>query len=354
MTNSTFSQSPKYLRLADELRARIQGGVLAPGDRLPSFSEMYAAHGVTSTTVNRVHGVLEQEGLIERIHGKGTFVASRARLTYYIGFLSEQYSNGTHSPYWVHLMEGIQSAAHEAGYEVLLLNPKTHAIRWERVDGLLTFEHDLLDAAAIPASLPHISLLNPARRGTAVLADDLGGTRQLVEHLLELGHTRIGRLAATIGIQNPLRDAGYFQAMALAKITPEPEWQHALPHPLPDGSFRVAGYDAMTAWLQNGWHATGCTALLCQNDETALGAMAALHKVGIDIPGEVSVAGFDGTELCEFAHPTLTSVTVPLRKIGARGVQRVLAQIQSGQPCGESVVLPTTLKIGASTAPPRC
>src|SRR4051812_48091311 len=76
MTGITQKASPKYTRVADELRARIHGGQLRPGDRLPSYAEM-KAQGVSQPTLDRVHIVLERDGLIEKRHGSGVFVAER-------------------------------------------------------------------------------------------------------------------------------------------------------------------------------------------------------------------------------------------------------------------------------------
>lgn len=69
---------PKYQNVADDLRRQIQGGLLKPGDRLPSFTEMRVRQGVTQPTMERAHAILEREGLIRREPGRGTFVLSPA------------------------------------------------------------------------------------------------------------------------------------------------------------------------------------------------------------------------------------------------------------------------------------
>ena len=114
-----------------------------------------------------------------------------------------------------------------------------------------------------------------------------------------------------------------------------------------------AGSDCMNSWLQDGWEQTGCTALLVQNDEAAIGAMKAMQASGIDVPGDVSIVGFDGSEICAFVTPRLTTVDVPLREIGTQGLKLLIRQIEVGQAEIEKHVLPVELRVRESTASPR-
>ena len=75
MSNST-REKPKYLKLVEELRQRIDAGELRYGDRLPTYVELRRSHGLTQPTIERSHGILEKDGYIERVAGKGTFVSS--------------------------------------------------------------------------------------------------------------------------------------------------------------------------------------------------------------------------------------------------------------------------------------
>ena len=349
--SKTARTAPKYARLAEMLRAQIHGGELRPGDRLPSFTEMQAQHGVALTTITKVHEVLEREGLIDRQHGRGTFVAERRRTTHCLGFWSAINEKSAHVPYWAHLIEGAQEAAHAAGYEVLLLNSASKTVSWSKVDGILTPNDDVRHVEQVPASLPCVAMLSNLRGVASVAADDFGGIGLAVEHLVELGHRKIGFLTVEDRPVTQLRLAGYRSALMSAGIEPQEEWVRPIVFTATLTSFREAGYHAMKTWLQQDWRRAGCSALLCQNDETALGALKALHEADIAVPQQVSIVGFDGTELCEFAHPTLTSVEVPLHEIGAQSVRVLLEQIQMGARDKTGLVLPTQLKIGGSTGP---
>jgi len=112
----------------------------------------------------------------------------------------------------------------------------------------------------------------------------------------------------------------------------------------------------MSAWLRdesaNGWQKINCTALLCHNDETTMGALQALREAGLRVPDDVSVVGFDGLEIGEYSHPRLTTVEMPLREIGAAAVAMLLRQIEADEVTEEHQILSTQLRVRESTAAP--
>ena len=112
----------------------------------------------------------------------------------------------------------------------------------------------------------------------------------------------------------------------------------------------TAAREAMQQWIDDSWKETGCTALLCHNDETALGAIQALQAAAINVPHDVSVVGFDGTNFCELTTPKLSSVKVPLREIGATAVELLLQQIEADTVRDDHKVLPMALQQRESSA----
>jgi DNA-binding LacI/PurR family transcriptional regulator len=93
------------------------------------------------------------------------------------------------------------------------------------------------------------------------------------------------------------------------------------------------------------------TAVLCGNDEMAYGAIRAAHKLGLSVPEDVSVVGFDDLNLAEFYNPPLTTVNIPRQDLGRRAAQELIDQL-SGREVAREVVLPTRLVIRESAAPP--
>jgi len=356
-----LTTSPKYLQLAQHFREQIRASKLKPGDRLPSFTEVRSQLGVGQSTLERAHALLEEEALIVREPGRGVFVAEpshRPQLNV-IGVTGISSMKGQH-PYYALLLGGIQEKAYEHEIEILLLHDNS-AIHWEKVDGVLVYywhPEEMLER--MPPGMPCVSVLNPSYEIPSVTADDYGGMKMATEHLLSLGHQRIAYLRVMQDdIPTRQRLSGYQDALRNAGVQPQDDWLHLLRDEVPDddetiyASFAKWGYQKMRQWLDDGWRELGCTALLAQNDDTAIGAIKALEEAGISVPGDVSVVGFDNTGAAAHFRPRLTTVNVPLHKIGMRCVEQLLqlsAEEGNHTPRGLPSSLPSELVIGESTA----
>lgn len=348
------SRPGKYKELVEQIKGEIRSGKLRPGDRLPGFAEMQSSFGAASNTINRALIALEQDGLIIRSQGRGIFVAppKRHARRNIIGCAGFAFQQTTEFPYWVHLLEGMQHAAAATGNGLLFLNDSSHE-GWDKVDGVIGHAEIGVEVMAqLAPGIPTVSVQGMDANGAWVMADDRDGCRQATRHLLSLGHRRIGFILY-IDEQSPVyqrRLAGYRSALEEAGIKPNSKWIRLL-HPK-YGDFPERGCGSMKDWLQDDWKKTGCTAVLVQNDRAAVGVIEALQAAGIDVPGQVSVIGFDGTEECEHVTPRLTSVGVPLEEIGARAVQLLLSRIDGDDTAPAHVMLATTLQLRESTGPP--
>ena len=345
---------PKYVHLAEQLRQKIESGELAPGDQLPSLAHMKAEFGISQATWEKVNSSLEEEGLVVRKPGQGTFItrSHRSQLTGNIGFTGVAFRQANRVPHPSHLLSGIQSVAERENVHVLLLSSAPDR-EWAKVDGLFLCDPD---AATVlrraPETMPCVSLLLSLPGVSSVVADDYEGSRLATAHLLQLGHRRIAYLQTDARPLVQPRLQGYRAALREFGIEPKTAWVKELTDLPEDLGHRERGSQRMAQWLSGDWQQSGCTALLAQNDEVAIGAIEALRKARIDVPEQVSVVGFDGTELCEYCSPRLTTVQVPLSEIGAVAARVLLDQINDGTSTLRSIILPTTLKAGESTAPP--
>jgi DNA-binding LacI/PurR family transcriptional regulator len=338
----------KQANVTELLREQIISGDLQPGDRLPSFSEMHTLYGIAPSTIDKVLNVLENEGLVQRLHGKGVFVNPRKVPLKCIGFLSSESGTVGWGLYWAHIVEGLQAGAHAAGYDVMLLSPDSYAASYEKVDGVIL--HELQREVQRKLQLPtaRVWVMSQTAGVASVVPDDFGGAYQSVEHLLALGHRRIAYLSGNAPWSMTMRLMGYRKAFWDAGLEQSEDWVRAY-NGLEQGEL---GRNLMREWLDSDWKELGCTALLCNNDDVALGVMELLSERGIRVPEDLSVMGFDGTILCQTAHPRLTSIAVPLREIGIRAVELLLEQIESGKSGTASLSLPTTLMLGGSTSRP--
>ena len=355
----TLKPGTKCQKLASALREQIDRGILKPGDRLPSLAEMYSQHELSRTTVERVHRLLEQDGLIVREHGRGVFVTtSAARATGVIGFTGYGFQEKPRPRYWTIVQEGIQEVAAREQKSVLLVDYEM-GVDCGKVDGMLladVFMPRTLDMIARwPANWPRVALLTPLPNTASVVADDYLGAQLATEHLLALGHRRIAFMTEYMHPLIRRRLASYRDTLYSAGIEPEARWVRRYGQ---DGQhfpkFAERAAQVMSQWLRESWHELGCTAILALNDHVAVGIIKALREAGIDVPGDVSVIGFDDNELCEYVTPRLTSIAVPLQEIGATATELLLRQIESGSgPAGATTVLPVRLTVRDSTAPSR-
>jgi LacI family transcriptional regulator len=178
----------------------------------------------------------------------------------------------------------------------------------------------------------------------ALAFDNRGGARRLTEHLIALGHRRIGYVAGPLERTTTRhRLEGHREAMEAAGLYGDEE--NLTEHGPYD---RSSGYDATLELLRR---APDVTAVAAANDTVALGACAAVRDRGLRIPEDVSVAGFDDLPFSVDAVPSLTTVRLPLFDAGARAGR--LAMGKETPPPGGIATIASELMERGSTAPPR-
>lgn len=187
----------------------------------------------------------------------------------------------------------------------------------------------------------------------ALAFDNRGGGRRLTEHLLALGHRKIGYVAGPLERTTTRhRLEGHWAAMAAAG--PAGGWRaggtgEERERLTVHGPYtRRSGYEATLELLRR---APDLTAVVAANDTVALGACAAVREQGLRIPQDVSVAGFDDLPFAVDAVPALTTVRLPLYEAGARAGR--LAMGTEAPPPGGMATIAAELMARASTAPPR-
>ncbi|MET7363843.1 LacI family DNA-binding transcriptional regulator [Streptomyces sp. NPDC005562] len=183
----------------------------------------------------------------------------------------------------------------------------------------------------------------PDTEAVALTFDNRGGGQQLTEHLLSLGHRRVGYIAGPEERTTTRhRLEGHRAALAARGIADDPALTVHGPYD------RRSGYDATAELLRR---APDLTAVVAANDTVALGACAALRDKGLRIPDDVSVAGFDDLPFSIDAVPALTTVRLPLHEAGARAGR--IATAKENPPPGGVATVHGELMVRGSTAGPR-
>jgi len=261
---------------------------------------------------------------------------------------------------WVdQMMLGGMLTCAEHGYRLIVELVDTHSDHIEREllaaiaalqpDGvILTPPHSenplitgLLEAQGI--SFARIGSLKPGT-GFALSLDDEGAARQATDHLIGLGHRRIGFIAGPDEYElSGWRVAGWRTSMAAAGLACEGL--------LAQGDFSFASGRAAASALFDGDIAP--SAIIASNDQMALATLELARERGLSVPRDLSLVSFDDTPIVRFVHPPLTAVVQPIAAVTARAVELIIAE-QAGQdrPSGP-VVTPARLAIRASTAPPK-
>jgi LacI family transcriptional regulator len=185
--------------------------------------------------------------------------------------------------------------------------------------------------------------LSPHALGEAdVGVDNEAGMASMVEALVGLGHRAIAFLAGPSSLfVARARLAGYRRGLAEAGIAFD---ELLVIHTGFDRDGGALGVDTLLDGQAR------FTAICCANDPLAMGALTRLAEVGIDVPGRVSVAGFDDVPVAAITSPSLSTVRLPLREMGRRGFTEA-ARILGGEELARTV-LPTELAMRGSTAAP--
>ncbi|GHG58004.1 LacI family transcriptional regulator [Sinomonas cellulolyticus] len=266
-----------------------------------------------------------------------------------------------HNPWFVELLAGLRSVLDPAGYTASVADLALESASGRNpVDGFLAMHVDALVLAADPAPgtldgvAAPIVVAGTRDLGTAggagadgglaadvVAGDDALGSRLATEHLIGLGHRKIGHLAGGSG-PGAERRRGYEATMEEAGLVALVAGS--------GGTSEADGYAAACALLDAHPDVTG---IVAGNDVMAVGSLAALRERGLSVPGDVSVVGHDDSPLASYRYLALTSVDGHSRDVGAAAARALLDRLDAPDAPPLRELLAPDLVVRGSTAPPR-
>ena len=309
-----------------------------------TVSRAYARPGrVHSDTAQRIFRAAERLGY--RVADGRRPAPGEARNA--IGLVVADVTN----PFYGDIIKGAYEAAREAGYQLILSHtnesPKVERQTIEQelaqVDGVVIASSRMTDSALrMVAKQKAVVLLNRIiPEANCVLNDAERGIRRAVEHLASLGHDRITYVA---GPETSWSDGVRWRALrkAAAELGVEPR--------------RIGPYEpTVLAGLSAALRVaeTDATAVQAYNDQLAIGILKGLGRLGVAVPEQVSVVGFDNIIFDELVEPQLTTIASPLYRMGFTGVQNCIAVSQGARTSGRPLVLPVRLIVRGSTARAR-
>lgn len=301
---------------------------------------------VTARTEAKVRAAMDQLGYVPNQAAR----ALRQGKYRAIGVVTQQLERSGESL----TTAGIVASAAEQGYSVTVTqisDPDSPKIEESLallarlpIDGLIVVRMGqvAVDQVVFPENLPVVACDSKlAGMYPMAIGDQSQGVRDLMEYLMGLGHRVIHHVSGPLDSHSTfVRRDSWAQVLTDAGLSEGKVWV---------GDWTMAsGYEAGLEISND----PEVTAVFCANDEMAFGVMRALEEVGIRVPEDVSVAGFDGGDLSRFADPPLTTVRQDFKSIASLAVERLIDQISGREHALEPQFAPVELLIRNSTASP--
>jgi len=261
------------------------------------------------------------------------------------------------NPFFAEVARGVEDASFEERYNVILCNSDgdlekellyTNVLTAKQVDGILfvaagvstehirALQEDRVPLVVVDRTIPDVSV-------DEVLTDNIHGGEMVTSHLIDLGHRRIGCITGPSDV-TPSADrvAGYQKALRDADIPIDEsiilrgDFQYSSGHQV---AHELLGMDDPP------------TAVFACNDLMAVGVISAARELGLRVPEDLSVAGFDDVHLASFTNPPLTTVAQPKYEMGALATRILLQRMQDDDSLPRHELLSTQLVVRQSTAP---
>jgi DNA-binding LacI/PurR family transcriptional regulator len=368
---------PFHVQLLNQLRYLILSGEWAPDTRISSEPELQRQLNISRSTIRQALSNAEAEGLITRVPGKGTFVAavaSNARNSRLIGYVTGNCSG----PMQSRILSGAERVVAAKGYRIIFGNSDGDIDEESRLLGQLVREDKVAGIIIWPALRAEASggLFEVVQRDTVpvvavdrtfkglscdfVTSENYAGACAAVEHLLGLGHQR------TVFLSQPIlhlitvseRFRGYQNGMRGASLEPLEPWLVGSSAKELDIRGALDGIhdthsreiEEIVAHLKRSQRPTAIFAI---NDTMAIQAMMAARTLGLEVPKELSVVGFDDISVVNSLRDVpLTTVAQDAYVMGKRAAELLIERIEGHRGMPRNVSLPTELRVRGSTAPP--
>lgn len=300
-------------------------------------------YGVSRATLQKVLAVIEDLGYEASLGARSL----RSLRTNVIGVLVAEFE-----PFSTELLKGVSEAIGATDYELIAYSGRHHGetVGWERrslvrlagsvIDGAIVVTPTVVDAGigGIPvvAVDPHTGPVDVP----TVDADNYAGAVTATEYLIGLGHARIGFLGGRPDLESArLRERGFRDAMARAGLEVDEQLVAV-------GGFRAETAEAPARELLT--RRDRPTAVFAANDLTAIRTIEVAQSLGLTVPDDVSVIGFDNVPESALVTPALTTIAQPLKEIGATALRMLVSMLDGVAPDPARVQLPTAMVERAS------
>lgn len=350
---------PLHIQVSNLLTSRILDGEWPIGGMLPSEQLLCSQLGISRGTLRQALAELQRNGYVRREQGRGTFIArgqvrqnqadvpSRT-LAFLVPYVLDSFAPS--------LLMGVEHKAKEQGYSVLFHHVENslakqaeilHRLKQTGVAGIVLYPVDSIhiDQAILRLQEERYPLVVVDRyfkhlTTDYVMADNFGGALRAAQHLIALGHQRIGFLtSAEPAVTMEHRELGYRQALVEAGLVANP-----------DDTWSIECYPTMdmTPLVPILSAAQRPTAILAASDRLALALYKLCRTLRLHIPEDLAIVGFGDFGISAHLDPALTSVALPTFEIGRKAAEVVMGRIDGSIGGPQQHMLPTNLIVRAS------
>lgn len=353
---------PIYAKIAEAIREEINLGNLKPGDRIPTEEELCRIYNVSRGTIRKALHILEEDGIISRRQGIGSFVKSN----------SEKISTRNVAlilPYMKYmgsdLLLGIEKAIKSEGYHLVFFNSEGNVeLEIETIEKLINSDvegiilytlegeyndrgiRSLLDSekpfVLIDRYLPHI-------KTSWVVSDNYTGGYKMSEYLIKKGHLRIGfaifseEYYEVVSVRD--RKLGYLDAMKNYDLSPVVIESYP-PMPPKDERELKRGFETFIEDVIKAIEVEDLTAIFGINDMTSVRIMRSLLDRDYRVPDDISIAGFDGLKILRDIGIHLTSIYQDFFKMGFEAGRLLLEKISNPKSEDRQISIPVEIREG--------
>lgn len=263
-------------------------------------------------------------------------------------FFTDNFNSGLHHPFFREVIYGLEKFMGDKGYDIVYFTNRQWGDSFSYLDkcqdrhvdgvvlmGVLKDDPNLpkLLASDIPVVFVDIDIKE--KNASYVISDNISGAKKAVKYLYELGHRKIGMLMG-IKTAKPTNDRfiGFKEALKELDLKYTSNWVF-------NGKYsEEGGYRAAEKMLNL---SDRPTAVFCQSDNMAIGAMRAIEDAGFKVPDDFSVIGFDDIEVSSYVKPALTTIKQNKKKMGQSATQLLVSMIEKSKNNISPIILPVEL-----------
>ncbi|MGJ3238033.1 MAG: LacI family DNA-binding transcriptional regulator [Anaerolineae bacterium] len=366
-----------HVQLHNALRQLIVSGRWQQGERIPSEPQLARHLNISRSTVRIALQKAEVEGLITRAAGRGTFVSynpTERSNTGFIGYVTRSFHNEIHRV----LLSSVETELRSEGYNVIFSNAIDNQeevtvlkqLLQDNIRGLVLWANAnitdgqrsiLREYQASNIPIVYIDRFVDSILSDFVGCDNRGGTQALMQHLIELGHRHIVYLKHNTNNLFPVdeRFRTYESIVHQYNLHSYDVWKVNSPNR--DEFYETDIFQLLedqnevftrqiTDLIQQTQPAP--TAIVCVNDALAILTMRAIRSMGLNVPQDISVVGFDDLSLAAYLDIPLTTVSQNAHQIGIEAAQILLERLDGSSKAHQHITVPTRLQIRMSTSTP--